>query len=153
MADQTIPSLTEATTVFDADLVYVARKGLQGGFSDNHATVATLGRFLRTGQTEEKSSNYVISVAECDKRWFSNKDSTLSIEFSLPPAADGLEVGIVLEENESVVVAPQGTDTLFPTGVSDGVKITASLAGATVYLRGFSEGWCILSEVGTWVTV
>jgi hypothetical protein len=153
MADQTIPSLTETTSLQRKDLLYVAKKSLQGGFADRQASMIALARFIRIPQTEEKSSNYVIQASECDKRWFSNKDATSGIQFSLPTAADGLEVGFVIETADDITVVPQALDTLFPTGVTDGTALTASVLGSAIYLRGFSEGWCILSEVGTWSTV
>jgi hypothetical protein len=153
MQNKTVPQLTPNTSPQATDLVYVSKRKSQGGYIDRKAELVVVKVFSNTSRTMPKTGDYSVSSAECDDRWFSNRNALSTLTFYLPSVVVGIKVGFLIESPHAVIVTPQLNDRIVPDGVSDGVSISASGIGSSIFLRGYVDGWHVLSEVGNWSAV
>lgn len=153
MANKSIPQLNPDTSPKRTYLFYTAKRKNQGGYVDRKSELSTLKIFSNTSRTMPKGGNYTVSATECDDRWFSNRNAVAAITFSLPPVQPGLVVGFTIEKSYSVTITPNVNDKIMPDGGADGVSIIATVVGSSITLRGYDDGWHVLSEVGSWIAV
>ena len=146
-----VTELTETTSPVGTDLVYISKRGTSGSFSDRKSKMTTVKNFSRTDKTIARTGDFAIVIGQCDKRWFSNRNAVSTITITLPTAVDGKEVGVLLEVNQKIIIKPQATDMITPITIIDGESIECSTIGNNVYLRGYTDGWYIVSQEGTWI--
>ena len=147
---KSVPELPENTNPQGIDLFYLAKAGSLGSYSDKKSNLENIKKYVKVSKTVIKSGSYTISINQCDKRWYSNRDATSSIIFVLPKSEDGKEVGILLEENKTVRITPNPLDIISPISTTIGQSIQCNIRGNNVYLRGYPDGWAIVSQEGTW---
>jgi len=117
---------------------------------DRKVTFANFKKYVNTDKTVIKNSDYTIPISQCDKRFYSNRDATGTIIIYLPKSVDGIEVGFELEENQKIKLQPDSADKMTPISGTAGVAIECSVKGSCIYLRGYTNGWYVVSQQGTW---
>jgi hypothetical protein len=147
MANKRLPQLTEATVLDDLDLLYStgpvstdAKVTLKDIRNLTHPVEAIVG----------KTISYTVTAADCDGGWFSNKNSWTSINFDLPPVADNLSIGFIVEENQQLIITPQSIDKISFIKTADGDDIRSNTIGNSVLLRSTKYDWYVVYLGGSW---
>lgn len=146
MANRSIPELTENTSPGSTDLIYLAMKSPQGLYYDRHCLMGVFKKYVVIDKTTKKASSYLVTNDDCDKRWISNQGSIATVVYTLPTAAEGLEVGFVVEEPFDLEIQVMPGDKISQTYTA----ATSSSIGSALYFKGSSGYWVIVSQVGTW---
>ena len=147
---KTVIQLPENTSPQATDLFYVAKGAYTGSYMDRKVTFANFKKYVNTDKTVIKNSDYTIPISQCDKRCYSNRDATGTIIIYLPKSVDGAEIGFELEENQKIKLQPDSIDKMTPISDTAGVAIECSVKGGCISLRGYPNGWYVVSQQGTW---
>ena len=153
MENKSVPELNPNLSPQATDLIYVSKRKSQGGYIDRKAQLTAVKVFSNTSRTIVKTGDYTVPASECDDRWFSNRNALGSVRFTLPSVVVGAKIGFLIESSHSVVVTPQTSDKIVPDGVTDGVSVSSSGLGSCIFLRGYPDGWHVMSKVGNWSAV
>lgn len=147
---KTVLELTENTSPKATDLFYVAKGSPIGSYLDRKVTLANFKKYINTDKTVVKKSDYTMPITQCDKRWYSNQDVTEAIIIYLPKSEDGKEIGFILEENQTMKIQPNISDKITPISSTSGEAVECSVRGSCIYIRGYTSGWYVVAQQGTW---
>lgn len=88
-----------------------------------------------------------ISINECDGRFFSNSNDTITdVHFELPTVQDKLLFSCINEdENKNCIIVPQLTDKIRGVGIQ-GEVVRVKTDGAITQLRGTDNGWFVITN-------
>lgn len=110
------------------------------------------GREIR--KVVKKTANYTVKESE-NGQSFSNKGASGAVQFTLPPAKEGLWFRFYVSVAQTLAIFPDGNDlvALPSTGAlqSTGQGISADAIGENVEIQCVEDGkWYVNRSVGTW---
>lgn len=150
MADKYLPELQSTTVLQDDDLVYVTGVTTHD-FSVNCKNLRNVFKPLLP--SVDKTLSYTVQVSDCDGKWFSNHGAVSTVEFTLPLADDGLEVGFFVTDNKYVVVTPLLSNRIVLLASMDGQSVRSTDVGASLFLRATNHEWYVVHRSGNWAAV
>lgn len=97
-----------------------------------------------------RTSNYTIPATEATNHVFTNEGASGSVTLTLPTAAIGMLVRVLVVASQTITVTPQSTDTIMIISDGDaGDEIAANTAGNFVWLLcGEANKWYPIANSG-----
>ena len=111
--------------------------------------VAVSGSLSYKHPLVETSESYTLT-AEHSGYLVTNAGASGTITITLPSLADGLNYCVFEDENQSIVIEPDGTDQILSETNAGGDSITSGAQFDVMCLIAINSGWVPIDVIGTW---